>query len=54
MAFVVVMLSSEIALPKPKEPGFLLEIVTIKGESSFDNMPSSSTNEVTMSILDAR
>ncbi|KAK7256322.1 hypothetical protein RIF29_29764 [Crotalaria pallida] len=53
MRTVVVMLSGDNSLPKPKEPGFLLEKITFEGESS-SKMTSSSINEVTISILGAR
>ncbi|XP_061350104.1 G-type lectin S-receptor-like serine/threonine-protein kinase At4g27290 [Gastrolobium bilobum] len=48
MTSVVVMLSSENALPQPKEPGFLIRKASIQGEHS------SSGNEVTISQLNAR
>ncbi|WJX92593.1 receptor protein-tyrosine kinase [Trifolium repens] len=47
MTSVVVMLSSENTLPKPKEPGFLIKKFPVDGESS-------STNEITISLIDAR
>jgi hypothetical protein len=47
MTSVVVMLSSENTLPKPKEPGFLIKKFSVDGESS-------STNEITISLIDAR
>ncbi|XP_027186126.1 G-type lectin S-receptor-like serine/threonine-protein kinase At4g27290 isoform X2 [Cicer arietinum] len=53
MASVVVMLSSENALPKPKEPGFLIKKFSIEGEPSSERQ-TSSTNEITISLLDAR
>ena len=53
MAAVVVMLSSEGVLPQPKEPGFLIEKVAIKSEAS-PMKQTSSTNEVTISLLEAR
>ncbi|XP_027353641.1 G-type lectin S-receptor-like serine/threonine-protein kinase At4g27290 isoform X2 [Abrus precatorius] len=54
MASVVVMLNSNDALPQPNKPGFLMDKVKIEGESSSSRMIFSSTNEVTMSVLDAR
>lgn len=49
MASVVLMLGSETALlPQPKEPGFLKE------ESSSSNHVSWSTNEISVSVLEAR
>ncbi|XP_019451100.1 PREDICTED: G-type lectin S-receptor-like serine/threonine-protein kinase At4g27290 isoform X2 [Lupinus angustifolius] len=53
MASVAVMLSSENSLPQPKEPGFMIEKMSFEGESS-SKLTSSSVNEVTISILDAR
>ena len=50
MASVVVMLTSEVDLAQPKEPGFLLGNMTINRESSISNhMPASnriSTTEI--------
>lgn len=54
MASVVVMLSSDNELTQPKEPGFLIDRVLIEEESQFRSQTSSSTNGVTISILDAR
>ena len=54
MTSVVVMLSSETTLPQPKEPGFLLEKVSSKGEQSYGKQMSSSINEITMSLVSAR
>lgn len=53
MASVVVMLSSDNELTQPKEPGFLIDRVLIEEESQFRSQ-TSSTNGVTISILDAR
>lgn len=52
MASVILMLSSENTLPQPKEPGFLIERMTIAGEHSSQIF--SSTNELTMTLLKAR
>ncbi|XP_027343111.1 G-type lectin S-receptor-like serine/threonine-protein kinase At4g27290 [Abrus precatorius] len=50
MAAVIVMLTNEIVLPQPKEPGFLIErVIPNEVESS-----RTSINEVTISILDVR
>lgn len=51
MASVIVMLSSENVLPEPKEPGFLIEKIMMGEECAWI---SSSTNEVTMTQLEAR
>ncbi|XP_020222730.1 G-type lectin S-receptor-like serine/threonine-protein kinase At4g27290 isoform X2 [Cajanus cajan] len=53
MSSVVVMLSSEIDLPQPKEPGFLLKKVSNEGEQSSTRQ-TSSINDVTISLLNAR
>lgn len=54
MASVVLMLSSEIALPQPKEPGFFTERQVIGGDSSSSKIEFYSTNEMTMTTLTAR
>ncbi|KAF7827596.1 G-type lectin S-receptor-like serine/threonine-protein kinase [Senna tora] len=55
MDLVLVMLSSECNLPQPKEPGFLIEKTSIEGEySSNKQMMFSSSNEITMTLLQAR
>ncbi|XP_027186121.1 G-type lectin S-receptor-like serine/threonine-protein kinase At4g27290 isoform X3 [Cicer arietinum] len=54
MSSVVVMLSSENALAEPKEPGFLISKFSIEGEPSSERQTRSSTNDITISQLDAR
>ncbi|KAG7970906.1 hypothetical protein I3843_07G109300 [Carya illinoinensis] len=55
MSTVVLMLGSEIALPQPKEPGFLMEKYSRKTFSSSSyKHESSSTNEISISILEGR
>ena len=54
MASVVMMLGSENPLPQPKEPHYLIEKVSDEGELYYENQASSSNNEVTISILNAR
>ncbi|RDY13530.1 Receptor-like serine/threonine-protein kinase SD1-7, partial [Mucuna pruriens] len=54
MASVIFMLSSEYTLPQPKEPGFLIERMKIAGESSTSNEIKISTNELTVTLLEAR
>uniref|UniRef100_A0A2N9IDH0 non-specific serine/threonine protein kinase n=1 Tax=Fagus sylvatica TaxID=28930 RepID=A0A2N9IDH0_FAGSY len=50
MSYVVMMLHSESSLPEPKEPGFFVgKKLSILGENQ-----SSSTNEITVSLLEAR
>ncbi|KAK7262697.1 hypothetical protein RJT34_30273 [Clitoria ternatea] len=46
MGSVILMLSSGITLAQPKEPGFLIERMSVAGESS--------TNELTVTLLEAR
>ncbi|KAK7262699.1 hypothetical protein RJT34_30275 [Clitoria ternatea] len=53
MTSVVVMLSSENALPQPKEPGFLMRKVSSEGKESSGRL-TSSNNEITISLLNAR
>ncbi|KAI9079144.1 hypothetical protein K1719_038870 [Acacia pycnantha] len=52
MTSVVIMLSSEGVLPEPKEPGFLLDHIPIKGESPYNNATPSS-NEISVTLLEA-
>jgi len=54
MTSVVVMLSSENSLPKPNDPGLLIKKLSTEGEASSGRQTSSSANEVTISLLDAR
>uniref|UniRef100_A0A2N9IZ71 non-specific serine/threonine protein kinase n=1 Tax=Fagus sylvatica TaxID=28930 RepID=A0A2N9IZ71_FAGSY len=50
MSYVVTMLHSENSLPEPKEPGFFVG----KKSSLLGKNQSSSTNEITVSLLEAR
>jgi len=54
MTSVVVMLTSENSLPEPKEPGFLIRRASKDGENSSNRQTSSSVNEVSISLLNAR
>ncbi|KAF7822798.1 G-type lectin S-receptor-like serine/threonine-protein kinase [Senna tora] len=54
MASVVVMLSSENALSQPKEPGLLIDNFSMEGQSYGNEILSSSTNEITITLLEAR
>ncbi|GLT57855.1 hypothetical protein SLA2020_307970 [Shorea laevis] len=54
MSSVVMMLGSEIKLPQPKQPGFLLEKTALEMDSSTSKHDSTSVNEITHSILEAR
>ncbi|PON49884.1 S-receptor-like serine/threonine-protein kinase [Parasponia andersonii] len=49
MSSIVLMLSSECALPQPEKPGYFMETKSPQMSSQ-----SSSTNEITMSIVEAR
>ncbi|GLU09098.1 hypothetical protein SLE2022_259740 [Rubroshorea leprosula] len=54
MSSVVFMLGNETALGQPKEPGFLVDKKSLETNSSFIKLASSSTNELSLSILEAR
>ncbi|KAM6553572.1 hypothetical protein CsatB_014334 [Cannabis sativa] len=54
MASVVLMLSSQNELPQPKAPGYFLEKDSIKGDTSSSKPELSSTNEMSISLLEAR
>lgn len=53
MSTVVVMLSSESALPQPMEPGFLIEKNLVEADSSSKHLLSS-TNEISLTMLEPR
>ncbi|KAM1150123.1 hypothetical protein ACFXTH_030722 [Malus domestica] len=53
MADVVIMLGSETALARPKQPGFFMEKGTPEAGSNSGNQ-SRSTNELSISLLEAR
>jgi len=54
MVSVLAMLTNETVLAQPKEPGFVIEMVSTERESTTENLISSSINEVTISLLDVR
>ncbi|GLU09106.1 hypothetical protein SLE2022_259820 [Rubroshorea leprosula] len=54
MSSVVLMLGSDIELVKPKEPGYLFDDQLSEKISSFNNPESSSTNELSLSVLEPR
>ena len=54
MSSVVLMLSSESALPQPKMPGFFIERKMLGEGSSSTSYKPCSINEVTISLLEAR
>ncbi|RDY00479.1 G-type lectin S-receptor-like serine/threonine-protein kinase, partial [Mucuna pruriens] len=54
MSTVVVMLSSESALPQPKEPGFLMEKKSFLEADSSTKHQFSSTNDISVTMLEPR
>ncbi|XP_054813953.1 G-type lectin S-receptor-like serine/threonine-protein kinase At4g27290 isoform X2 [Prosopis cineraria] len=54
MTSVVVMLNSEVDLPPPKEPGFLLETIPVRRGSFLGNHTTVSINEISITQLDPR
>ncbi|GLT37752.1 hypothetical protein SLA2020_120530 [Shorea laevis] len=54
MATVVLMLGGESALPQPKQPGFFTERSLPEAESTGSQHESSSKNECTITLLEAR
>ncbi|KAJ6995672.1 G-type lectin S-receptor-like serine/threonine-protein kinase SD1-1 [Populus alba x Populus x berolinensis] len=54
MASVVLMLGGERTLPKPKEPGFCKDRGPVEASSSSSKVESSSTNEISTSVLEPR
>nr|POE45870.1 receptor-like serine/threonine-protein kinase sd1-7 [Quercus suber] len=54
MSSVIVMLGSESALPQPKQPGFFLEKDSNEAHRFSSKQEPSSTNEITITLLEAR
>ena len=54
MSFVVLMLSSEILLPKPRQPGFYTEKALPEADSSSTKHEACSANEITISLVKGR
>nr|XP_048332969.1 G-type lectin S-receptor-like serine/threonine-protein kinase SD1-1 [Ziziphus jujuba var. spinosa] len=54
MSYIVVMLGSESALPQPKQPGFSLDKTNVAADSSPNRTEASSTNEITITLLEPR
>lgn len=54
MATVVLMLTSEIPLPQPKEPGFFTERKLHEGDSSSSLLQSSSSNYLSVTTMAPR
>lgn len=53
MSCVLLMFASEFELPEPKQPGFFGKYSS-DGDSSTSKQQISSTNEITITLLDAR
>lgn len=53
MSSVVFMLGGESDLPQPKQPGFLMDLRMLEPDS-LNKLEFSSSNEVTISLLEAR
>lgn len=54
MSSVVLMLGTDSSLPEPKQPGFYTERYIPEVDCSYSKQESSSTNEVTISLPEAR
>ncbi|PON53003.1 Tyrosine-protein kinase [Parasponia andersonii] len=54
MCLIILMLDSEIELPQPKLPGYFVEMDLTKGDYSSSKPESSSTNDLSVTIPDAR
>jgi len=54
MSSVVLMLGSESSLPQPKEPGFFIENDSYEPHSCSSKQESSTTNEISVTLLEAR
>ncbi|XP_065862198.1 G-type lectin S-receptor-like serine/threonine-protein kinase At4g27290 [Euphorbia lathyris] len=54
MSTVILMLSSDITLPQPREPGFFTERNVCEQESSSSKIDTCSANEITITLLHAR
>lgn len=54
MSAVVLMLSSNISLAEPKEPGFFTERKLYDQESSSSKVDTCSANDITITLLTAR
>ncbi|PON82238.1 S-locus receptor kinase [Trema orientale] len=54
MSSVVLMLGSQIELPHPKPPGYFMEMESMKGDYSSTKPESSSTNDMSITLLEPR
>jgi hypothetical protein len=54
MSTVVVMLSSEISLPQPKQPGFYTERSFSEQETSSSSIRSASRNNISFTVFEPR
>ena len=54
MSSVVGMFGGENPLPQPKQPGFYMEKVSPEGEDSSNNKEFCTSNQITITLLEAR
>ncbi|KAK7269915.1 hypothetical protein RIF29_22722 [Crotalaria pallida] len=54
MSSVLLMLGSEMEIPEPKQPGFFLVNRALQANSSSSQMQTESSNEISMTLLEAR
>ncbi|XP_060675117.1 G-type lectin S-receptor-like serine/threonine-protein kinase At4g27290 isoform X2 [Ziziphus jujuba] len=54
MSYVVLMLGAESTLPQPKQPAFSFSKNTVAADSSSSKQKSSTTNEITVTLLEPR
>ena len=54
MSLVVLMLSSEISLPNPRQPGFYTEKALLEEDCSSKKLEAFSTNEMSFTLLEPR
>uniref|UniRef100_A0A803QL59 Receptor-like serine/threonine-protein kinase n=1 Tax=Cannabis sativa TaxID=3483 RepID=A0A803QL59_CANSA len=54
MSSVIFMLNSQNKLPEPKAPAYFMQMGSIKGDTSSSKPESSSTNDISITLLDAR
>lgn len=54
MSSVVIMLSSEAALPKPQRPGFFNERTSRTSHSKYNENITSNSNELTITLVEGR
>ncbi|PON53008.1 S-receptor-like serine/threonine-protein kinase [Parasponia andersonii] len=54
MSFVILMLGSQSDLPQPKQPGYFMDVDYAKGDHSSSKPESCSTNDMSITLLEAR